>query len=108
MDILKGVVNSCLEAIDYGAERGFLLNLLRLLTPLDWEAPLRELQSALQPQKDEEFFVSFTVDEPDQISAFFKQYGFVVVRDCLPPEQCDATFEKVFWQQYDHQFFRNS
>lgn len=43
-----------------------------------------------------EFAQSFSLEEPEALCAFFKEYGFVVVRDVLSPEQCAATVDDIY------------
>ncbi len=47
-------------------------------------------------QLSEGFAPSFTADQADEIKAFFKRYGVVVIRDVLSPDQVEAAAAEVF------------
>eukprot|EP01006_Ploeotia_vitrea_P006653 TRINITY_DN14264_c0_g1_i1.p1 TRINITY_DN14264_c0_g1~~TRINITY_DN14264_c0_g1_i1.p1 ORF type:complete len:407 (-),score=42.61 TRINITY_DN14264_c0_g1_i1:41-1210(-) len=42
-------------------------------------------------ESDPQYTVCFTKDQPDAILDFFREWGFVVLRDALTQEDCDAT-----------------
>lgn len=54
------------------------------------EEKFKEFPCDLAPKDDEGFVQSFSIDQEEEYSAFFKRYGFVVVNDVLSKVQVDA------------------
>ena len=42
------------------------------------------------------FCKSFSVDQQEEYVAFFKKYGFVVIKDVLTPEEIKLTQEEIW------------
>eukprot|EP01113_Clastostelium_recurvatum_P019805 TRINITY_DN2342_c0_g1_i2.p1 TRINITY_DN2342_c0_g1~~TRINITY_DN2342_c0_g1_i2.p1 ORF type:complete len:419 (+),score=87.60 TRINITY_DN2342_c0_g1_i2:59-1258(+) len=53
---------------------------------------------------DPSFVLSHAVDDAKGILSFFNQFGFVVVRDVLSKEDCEATIEDI-WQYIESRGF---
>jgi hypothetical protein len=51
------------------------------------------------PLEVDGFCISFLANESQQVHDFFNEYGFVVLRNVLTQEQCDATLDE-FWEQH--------
>ena len=47
-------------------------------------------------EEDPNYIKSFSVDEEEEYYQFFKECGFVVIRDIIPPEDCDATVDEIW------------
>ena len=41
------------------------------------------------------YHTSFTLNESQEIQAYFKQYGYVAVRDVLTPQECQNTYNEM-------------
>lgn len=47
-------------------------------------------------ENDSRFFKSFRLDEEDEYRNFFSKCGFVIVRDVISAQDCDATVDKIW------------
>lgn len=48
------------------------------------------------PIDGEGYIQAFSVEESKEINEFFEKFGFVVVRDVLTKEECDATIDDMW------------
>jgi len=60
------------------------------------------------PRDEQGYIQSFSIDQVEQFKQFFTKFGFVVVRDILNKEECQATISEI-WDIVEGQGFdRNS
>lgn len=52
------------------------------------------------PTDTEGFIQSFPLEQPQEIRAFFHQYGFVIIQDILSQQSCENTIQE-FWTCHD-------
>ena len=58
------------------------------------------------PLDDEEYTVSFTVDQEEEIKSFYTEFGFVVIRDAISANNADAAYTDL-WDLIEGQATKN-
>jgi len=58
------------------------------------------------PLDSEGFVVSFEVNEEENIRNFWKEYGFVVIKNCIPEENVENTIDEI-WRVHLEKRWKN-
>lgn len=75
------------------AEDGFLE---KITEKIDNSGFPYDYQKLNLPKDNDGFVQDFSVDQVDEIQAFFEKYGFVVVRQVLTEKECNKSIDEIW------------